>query len=94
MSGPCWLFPSANRDPDLFDRPDEVLIDREENRHSAFGLGVHRCLGSNLARLEMQIALEMWVQQFPNFELTDESAVTYSGGHVRGPRSVPIRITD
>ena len=87
-------FPSANRDPDLFDRPDEVLIDREENRHSAFGLGVHRCLGSNLARLEMQIALEMWVQQFPNFELTDESAVTYSGGHVRGPRSVPIRITD
>ena len=87
-------FPSANRDPDLFDRPDEVLIDREENRHSAFGLGVHRCLGSNLARLEMQIALEMWMGQFPNFELTDESAVTYSAGHVRGPRSVPIRITD
>ncbi len=52
-------FPSANRDPELFDRPDEVLIDREENRHSAFGLGVHRCLGSNLARLEMQIALEI-----------------------------------
>ena len=97
MSAGEWAvlaFPSANRDPDLFDRPDEVLIDREENRHSAFGLGVHRCLGSNLARLEMQIALEMWVQQFPNFELTDESAVTYSGGHVRGPRSVPIRITD
>ena len=87
-------FPSANRDPDLFARPDEVLIDREENRHSAFGLGVHRCLGSNLARLEMQIALEMWMGQFPNFELTDESAVTYSAGHVRGPRSVPIRITD
>ena len=85
-------FPSANRDPELFERPDEVLIDREENRHSAFGLGVHRCLGSNLARLEMQIAIEMWMERFPNFELTDVTAVTYSGGHVRGPRAVPIRI--
>jgi len=85
-------FPSANRDPELFDRPDEVLIDREENRHSAFGLGVHRCLGSNLARLEMQIALEMWMERFPEFELTDISAVTYSAGHVRGPRAIPIRI--
>ena len=85
-------FPSANRDPELFDRPDEVLIDREENRHSAFGLGADRCLGSNLARLEMQVALEMWVQQFPDFELTDSGAVTYSAGHVRGPRSIPIKI--
>ena len=85
-------FPSANRDPELFDRPDEVLIDREENRHSAFGLGVHRCLGSNLARLEMQIALEMWMERFPEVELTDISAVTYSAGHDRGPRAIPIRI--
>ncbi len=85
-------FPSANRDPELFDRPDEILIDREENRHSAFGLGVHRCLGSNLARLEMQIAIEMWMHQFPDFELTDPTAVTYSAGHVRGPRAIPIRI--
>ena len=69
-----------------------MLIDREENRHSAFGLGAHRCLGSNLARLEMQVALEMWVQQFPDFELTDSGAVTYSAGHVRGPRSIPIKI--
>ena len=85
-------FPSANRDPEFFDRPDEVLIDREENRHSAFGLGAHRCLGSNLARLEMQIALEMWMDQFPDFELVDPAAVNYSAGHVRGPRSIPIRI--
>ena len=85
-------FPSANRDPEFFDRPDEVLIDREENRHSAFGLGAHRCLGSNLARLEMQIALEMWMEQFPDFELVDPTAVNYSAGHVRGPRTIPIRI--
>ncbi len=50
-------YPSANRDPAVFDRPDEVIIDREHNRHVAFGVGVHRCIGSNLARMEMEIAL-------------------------------------
>src|SRR5690606_26426732 len=43
-------FPAANRDPDAFDRPEEVIIDREVNRHIAFGSGIHRCAGSNLAR--------------------------------------------
>lgn len=85
-------FPSANRDPELFDDPDTVILDREANRHSAFGLGVHRCLGSNLARLEMQIAIEMWMERFPDFTLIDESVVTYSGGNVRGPRTIPVRI--
>src|SRR5262249_12255053 len=45
-------FPAANRDPKAFDRADEVILDRAENRHLAFGLGIHRCLGSNLARME------------------------------------------
>jgi hypothetical protein len=85
-------YPSANRDPEMFDRADEVLIDRQENRHAAFGLGVHRCLGSNLARLEMVIAIEMFLDQFPEFELTDPDAVTFSAGNVRGPRAIPIRI--
>ena len=49
-------FPAANRDPEAFDRADEVIIDRTENRHAAFGLGIHRCLGSNLARMELRIA--------------------------------------
>ena len=51
-----WLllpFPAANRDPAVFDRADEVIIDRAENRHAAFGLGIHRCIGSNLARMEL-----------------------------------------
>ena len=86
-------YPSANRDPEMFERADEVLIDRQENRHAAFGLGVHRCLGSNLARLEMGIAIEMFLDQFPDFELGDPDAVTYSAGNVRGPRAIPVRIT-
>ena len=87
-------YPSANRDPEAYDRPDDVLIDRGANRHSAFGLGVHRCLGSNLARLEMQVAIEMWMERFPDFELIDPDAVTYSAGLIRGPRAVPVRILE
>jgi cytochrome P450 len=92
-----WIllsFPAANRDPEMFDRADEVLIDREANRHAAFGLGIHRCLGSNLARLEMTVALEEWLRRFPKFELVDPASVTFSQGQVRGPRSLPIRILE
>ena len=85
-------FPAANLDPAAFDRADEVLIDRAENRHLAFGLGIHRCLGSNLARLELRVAVEEFLAAFPNFEIADSDAVTWSVGQIRGPRTVPVRI--
>ena len=85
-------FPSANRDPAAFDRPDEVIIDREVNRHAAFGLGIHRCAGSHLARMELRVALECWLTAFPAFELADPAAVRWSGGQVRGPRTMPVTI--
>jgi cytochrome P450 len=85
-------FPAANRDPEFFDRADEVVLDREENRHAAFGLGIHRCAGSNLARMEMQVALEVWLDRYPRFELADPAAVRWSGGQVRGPRTLPVRV--
>jgi cytochrome P450 len=85
-------FPAANRDPAVFDRADEVVIDREINRHAAFGLGIHRCAGSNLARMELRVALEVWLERFPAFSLADPDAVTWSGGQVRGPRRLPVRI--
>ena len=86
-------FPAANRDPEVFDNPDEVIIDREVNRHAAFGLGIHRCAGSNLARMEMQVAVDVWMQRYgAGFSLADPDAVTWSGGQVRGPRTLPIRI--
>ena len=90
-----WLllpFPSANRDPDAFVDPDQVILDRVDNRHSAFGLGIHRCLGSNLARMELRVALEEWLARYPEFELSDPDGVTWSGGQVRGPRTLPVRI--
>ena len=85
-------FPAANRDPKAFPKADEVIIDREENRHSAFGLGIHRCLGSNLARLELQIAVEEFLGRFNNFELVDPDDVVWSLGQIRGPRELPVRI--
>jgi cytochrome P450 len=49
-------FPAANRDPRFIADPDKIVIDRKENRHAAFGLGIHRCIGSNLARMELKVA--------------------------------------
>jgi cytochrome P450 len=86
-------FPAANRDPEVFPDADKVIIDREENRHVAFGLGIHRCLGSNLARLELRVAVQVFIQRFPKFELADPSTVTWSLGQVRGPRKLPVRVT-
>ncbi len=85
-------FPAANRDPKAFEDGDTFIIDREQNRHAAFGLGIHRCLGSNLARLELQIAIEEFVNRFPAFELAGETR--WSVGMIRGPRELPVRILE
>ncbi len=83
-------FPAANRDPEIFERPEEVIIDRERNRHVAFGAGIHRCLGSNLARMEMTVAIEEFLKMVPEFEIEDPDRVTWAGGQVRGPRHIPV----
>ena len=83
-------FPAANRDDKQFANAHEVVIDREENRHAAFGLGIHRCLGSNLARLEMNVAVEVFLQRFPDFSVDANEMVTWSTGQVRGPRTLPF----
>ncbi|MEM7341696.1 MAG: cytochrome P450 [Actinomycetota bacterium] len=90
-----WMllpFPAANRDPDVFDDPDKVILDRAKNRHSAFGLGVHRCVGSNLARLELRVAIEEWLAAVPEFTLADDVPMRWSTGQIRGPRELPLRI--
>jgi cytochrome P450 len=83
-------FPAANRDPSVFDAPDQVILDRQHNRHVAFGAGIHRCAGSNLARMELRVALEEWLARIPEFEVEDPELVTWAGGQVRGPRNVPV----
>jgi cytochrome P450 len=95
MKADDWIllsFPAANRDPAQFEDADRVVIDRQVNRHAAFGLGVHRCVGSHLARMELRVALEVWLERLPAFTLDDPSAVTWAAGQVRGPRTLPLRI--
>ena len=95
MRADDWVllpFPAANRDPEAFEDAGEFVIDRRRNRHTAFGLGIHRCLGSNLARMELTVALEEWMARVPDFELADPEGVTWSTGQIRGPRRLPVRI--
>src|SRR5947209_847503 len=95
MKAEDWVllsFPAANRDPAQFERADEVVIDRQVNKHAAFGLGIHRCVGSHLARMGLRVALEVWLERTPDFDLADPDAVTWAAGQVRGPRSLPIRM--
>ena len=83
-------FPAANRDPEAFEHPEVVQLDRAHNRHVAFGSGIHRCAGSNLARMELQVALEEWMARLPEFSLAEGADITWAGGQVRGPRILPV----
>jgi len=83
-------FHAANRDPAVFPDADKVVLDRKENRHAAFGLGIHRCVGSNLARMEMTVAIEEWLKRIPDFRLDPAGEVKWSQGTVRGPRQLPV----
>ena len=61
---------AANRDPAMFDNPDALNIERQNNKHLAFGFGIHQCAGLSLARLEGRIAIGRFVQRFPSYKLT------------------------
>jgi pimeloyl-[acyl-carrier protein] synthase len=83
---------AANRDPRVFQEPDRLCIDREPNRHLAFGAGIHFCLGASLARLEAQIAIAAFVRRFPDFELEMEGARWKRSSNLRGLESLPLRV--
>ena len=74
-----WFITGANRDPEVFDRPDDFDIERYPNPHVAFGSGIHHCLGATLARLEGQEAFKRLAQRFPNVNLScDPEDLTYT----------------
>jgi cytochrome P450 len=87
------FFGLANRDPAVFEDPDEVDIDRAHNRHLAFGGGVHRCIGSNLARLQIRIALEQLIERLSPFRIPDGAPVEYVSLQARGPMSIPLEFS-
>jgi cytochrome P450 len=84
---------SANRDAAEFADPDVFDIDRERNRHLSFGAGPHRCAGSNLARMNLRIALEELLGRLDDIRLEAGADVRYHAGLTRSPLSVPIQFT-
>jgi cytochrome P450 len=87
-------YASANRDAEVFPEPDRCILDRRENRHLGFGAGVHRCLGSNLARLEFHIGLEQVLTRMPDYALDPGGEAVFHGNSVtRGYRHIPVVFT-
>jgi len=74
------VFGAGNRDPGTYDDPNEIVIDRENNRHLAFGGGIHRCLGSNLGRQEVVVALEEFLDAVDHFSLAEPDQVWHGVG--------------
>ena len=90
-----WLsWAMANRDPGLFADPDEVVLDRKGNRHFSFGLGVHRCIGSNLARIVFKSMLAAVLDRMPDYRCEPEGTMHYETiGVIQGMRHLPATFT-
>ncbi len=84
----CWA--SANLDPASFDHPLDAHLDRTENRHIAFAAGIHRCLGSHLARAELRASVDQLHRRIPEYWVTDGEAIEYEFAGVRQARHLPL----
>lgn len=87
------MLNAANRDPDVFDDPDSLDFNRRPNRHLVFGLGIHTCLGLQLARQEGRIALRAFVDRYPDVSLIDGKQPTWQDAMVpRGTKTLPVSL--
>ncbi len=88
------MYPSANRDEEVFDEPFKFDIEREPNPHLAFGFGTHFCLGASLARLELKIMFQRLFERLPDIELNNKEDLPFrSSNFIVGPESMPIKFT-
>jgi cytochrome P450 len=86
----CLFYPSANRDEEVFEAPFEFRIDRDPNRHLAFGIGEHFCLGANLARLELRVLFRQLAERLVEAEVVGPVERLRSS-FLGGVKHVPIR---
>jgi cytochrome P450 len=87
----CWA--GANRDPSVFDQPDLVQIDRAVNRHQAFGVGIHRCIGAHFARMLFSVMIEEVLERLPDFEIDESKTHDYESKSVWGISTMPATFT-
>jgi cytochrome P450 len=80
---------AANVDPDAFEDPLSIRLDRTPNAHICFASGWHRCLGSHLARMELRVAMDVWHSRIPNYRIPDGVELTYSV-NPRAPHHLPL----
>ena len=85
------LLGSANRDENVFEEPDTFRPDRGSRKHVSFGHGIHVCLGAGLARLEAPIALQRFVERFPEF-YAESDTPAWHDGMIRGLTRLPLRL--
>jgi cytochrome P450 len=83
-------FGAANRDPGEFADPDRLILDRSPVNHLGFGLGVHRCVGSHLAKLQLQVALKELLKRYSHLSLDPEGSIQFSSGLGQGMISLPL----
>ncbi len=86
------LVASANRDPGAFEHPERLDLGRPDNRHLAFGFGIHHCLGAPLARLEAQVALPELLRRAASIELATGSVAYRENVVLRALRALPVRL--
>jgi cytochrome P450 len=84
---------AANRDPVVFPNPDEIDFDRKANRHIAFGVGPHRCLGANHARVMFQVMISEILARIPDYSITGEVEYFPDAGDVFALAKLPVRFT-
>lgn len=88
------FYPSANRDPRVFEDADRLDVTRNPNPHIAFGFGPHFCLGASLARLELRIMFEELLRRLPDISLATTEPLEYRASNfISGPESMPVRFT-
>jgi cytochrome P450 family 142 subfamily A polypeptide 1 len=88
------MYPAANRDPEVFDRPDTFDVTRNPNPHIAFGFGPHFCLGASLARIELRVMFGELLRRLPDIRLaSDEPLLRRSSNFISGPEAMPVVFT-
>lgn len=85
-------FAAGNRDPEKFENPETIVLDRWPNHHLGFGMGPHRCLGAHLARLMIDVAISETIALFGDFAVADPAGIEWMAGETQGIVKLPLRI--